>query len=176
MMPTDSPRFAIALSLERIGQGLRSLDARLFQIAFLGALLVIGVLLRDFSLRPEQMLLCFAAGVTTQIFWVRRLHLKNVGIMSALITCLGLSILLRADTLWVHPLVAALAISSKFVLRIRGKHVFNPANGGVILALSVLPGAWISPGQWGNDLAYALREQADPHNDADPIRAPRGRV
>ena len=31
--------------------------------------------------------------------------------------CFGVSILLRADTLWVHPLAAAVAISSKFVLR-----------------------------------------------------------
>ena len=46
-------------------------------------------------------------------------------------TCCGLSLLLRSDTLWVHPLVAALAMSSKFVLRIHGKHVYNPANLGV---------------------------------------------
>jgi Na+-transporting NADH:ubiquinone oxidoreductase subunit NqrB len=83
------------------------------------------------------------------------LKIDKAGYLSAIVTCLGLCILLRADSVWVHPLAACLAISSKFVLRIGGKHVWNPANAGVILALLFLPGAWVSPGQWGSDIAYA---------------------
>lgn len=147
---------APAATGQRLRARFASLDARLFQIAFLATLLTIGVLLRDFSLKPEQMALTFASGLTAQWLWVRHLKLKNVGLLSAAITCFGLSILLRADSDWVHPLIAALAISSKFVIRIGGKHVYNPANLGVMLALLLLPGAWVSPGQWGNDLAYAL--------------------
>jgi enediyne biosynthesis protein E5 len=64
-----------------------------------------------------------------------------------------LTLLLRADSLWVHPLIAFVAIASKFALRIRGKHLFNPANFGVIFALIVVPGTWVSPGQWGHDVA-----------------------
>lgn len=130
-------------------------DARLFQIAFLATLLSIGVLARDFSLKPEQMALAFAAGLGAQAFWVRRLGLAKVGYLSAVITCFGLSILLRADNLWAHPIAAAAAMSAKFVLRHNGKHLFNPANLGAMLGLLLLPGAWVSPGQWGNDLAYA---------------------
>ena len=84
-----------------------------------------------------------------------RRSVSSTGMLSALITCFGVSLLLRSDTLWVHPLAAALAISSKFVLRVNGKHVFNPANLGVIAALVLLPGTWVSPGQWGNDVALA---------------------
>jgi enediyne biosynthesis protein E5 len=130
-------------------------DARIFQILFLALLLGTGVLLRDFALRWEQVALTFLAGLATQRFWVHRLALDKVGYLSAIVTCFGLSILLRADSLWVHPLAAGLALSAKFVLRIGDKHVFNPANLGVIFAITLLPGAWISPGQWGNDLAYA---------------------
>jgi len=77
-------------------------------------------------------------------------------VLSAVITCFGLSILLRADSLWVHPIAAALAISAKFVIRAHGKHLYNPANLGVILAITLFPGAWISPGQWGQDVALAV--------------------
>ena len=131
-------------------------DARLFQIAFLATLLTIGVLVRDFALLPAQMALAFAAGITTQKLWIRALGIPHRGILSAVITCFGLSILLRADSLWVHPLAAALAISAKFVIRFHGKHLYNPANLGVILAISLFPGAWVSPGQWGQDLALAV--------------------
>lgn len=130
-------------------------DARIYQILFLATLLSIGVLARDFSLRWEQMALTFAAGITTQLVFVRVLKLKNVGVLSAIITCFGLSILLRADTLWAHPLAALIAIGAKFVIRVDGKHVFNPANLGVIAGLTLIPGVWISPGQWGNDVIYA---------------------
>lgn len=130
-------------------------DARVWQIAFQAILLAVGVLARDFSLAASQMALCFAAGFATQALWIRALGLHNVGYLSAVITCFGLSLLLRADSLWVHPLAAALALSAKFTLRLRGKHLFNPANLGVVCAVILLPGAWISPGQWGGDLALA---------------------
>lgn len=131
-------------------------DARLFQLGFQAILLTLGVLLRDFSLLPAQMALALLAATATQAFWLGVFKLKNVGYLSPLITGFGLSLLLRADSLWLHPLVACLAISSKFLLRIRGKHVFNPANFGVGLALLGLPGAWVAPGQWGNDLGIAV--------------------
>jgi len=130
-------------------------DARVYQIAFQAILLTVGVLARDFALDPRQMALAFAAGVVTQRLWLKALGLEHRGMLSALITCFGVSLLLRSDTLWVHPLAAAVAMSSKFVLRVRGKHVFNPANLGVIAALVLLPGTWVSPGQWGNDVALA---------------------
>jgi enediyne biosynthesis protein E5 len=131
-------------------------DARALQIAFLAALLTAGVLLRDFTIQPLQVALTFVAGLATQRFWLERLGLQQRGVLSALVTCCGLALLLRSDTLWVHPLIAACAISSKFLLRIRGKHLYNPANLGVVAAISLLPGTWVSPGQWGNGLALAV--------------------
>ena len=130
-------------------------DARVFQIAFQAILLTAGVLARDFALDPRQMALAFAAGLVTQWLWLSALRLPHKGMLSALITCFGVSLLVRADSLWVHPLAAALAISSKFVIRVNGRHVFNPANLGAIAALALLPGTWVSPGQWGNDVALA---------------------
>jgi Na+-transporting NADH:ubiquinone oxidoreductase subunit NqrB len=130
-------------------------DARVLQIASLAVLLTTGVLLRDFSIHPQQVALAFAAGLATQAFWLKRLGLQQRGFLSAIVTCCGLSLLLRADSLWVHALAAALAMSSKFVLRFNGKHLYNPANLGVIAAITLLPGTWVSPGQWGSDLALA---------------------
>ena len=68
--------------------------------------------------------------------------------MSASITCLGLSLLLRSSVWWAHPALASLAISSKFVLNGRGDIFFNPSALGVMVALVLLPNCWASPGQW----------------------------
>jgi Na+-transporting NADH:ubiquinone oxidoreductase subunit NqrB len=132
------------------------LDARWLQIGAVGGLLLFGALLRDFALSWPQVVLCFAAACATQALWIRALGLKGVGYLSAIVTAIGLSVLVRADSLWVHPVVAALALSAKFVVRVGNKHVYNPANLGVMIAVLFLPGAWLSPGQWGSDMVAAL--------------------
>jgi enediyne biosynthesis protein E5 len=131
------------------------IDPRLFQILFLGCFLTVGVLLRDFSVQGAQIVLTFATVIATQAFWLRRLNLRQAGFLSALVSCFGLSILIRADNLWAHPLIAMLAISSKFVFRLDARHIYNPANLGAILAAFVVPGAWVSPGQWGQSITLA---------------------
>jgi Na+-transporting NADH:ubiquinone oxidoreductase subunit NqrB len=135
---------------------LRSLDARWLQIGAIGSLLLFGAVVRDFALSLPQVALCFAAAIGTQLLWTRVFGFKGSGLLSAIVTGIGLSILVRADSLWVHPLVAFLAISAKFVIRVRGKHIYNPANLGVMIAVLLLPGAWLSPGQWGSDVVAGL--------------------
>jgi enediyne biosynthesis protein E5 len=132
-----------------------AIDPRLFQICALGVLLAIGAWFRDFTLRPEQSVLAFAAAIVTQRLVDRRASAKPSSVLSALITALSLSLLLRADNLWAHPIAAIVAIGAKVVVRVGEKHLFNPANVGVIFALTVLPGTWVSAGQWGDDFALA---------------------
>jgi len=154
--PATAPAATPAEMLRRLVAPLRRIDARLFQIVFLGTLLLFGALVRDFALDWRQVVLAFAAGLGAQAFWIRALGLKRVGYLSAVVTCLGTSILVRADSFWVHPLLAALAMSAKFTIRIRGKHLYNPANLAVMLAIIAVPGAWASPGQWGSDVLIGL--------------------
>jgi enediyne biosynthesis protein E5 len=130
-------------------------DARFFQIVFLGSFLTIGVLFRDFSVQIGQVVLVFFTALLTQRFWLTGLKIEHVGYMSAIVSSFGISILVRADNFWVHPLLAALAISSKFLLRIDNNHVFNPANLAAVMAAYLLPGAWLSPGQWGQSWVLA---------------------
>ncbi|HXZ88322.1 MAG TPA: DUF2330 domain-containing protein [Candidatus Binataceae bacterium] len=129
-------------------------DPRLLQILFLGLLLAAGAWTRDFAIRPAQIILTFAAALGCQRLCGRSAG-HPISWRSAFITGLGISLLLRADNLWAHPLAAAAAIASKFVFRVRGKHLFNPGNFGVIAALTLLPGTWVSPGQWGQDVTLA---------------------
>jgi hypothetical protein len=153
-----------ALEQRRWWQGWQRLDARWFQIVFLLSFLLVGALARDFALRPLQVALAVAAAALTQAAWQWALDLPTKkqwsGYLSALVTSLGLSILVRAQSDWVHPLLAVVAISSKYLIRLGPpsckSHVLNPANLAAFLAWAWIPGAWLSPAQWGSESLLAL--------------------
>ncbi len=75
---------------------------------------------------------------------------------SPLITALGLSLLLRTDHIVTMAFAVGVAIASKFIFKTNNKHIFNPANLGIIAALTLTNDAWVSPGQWGDEIWYAL--------------------
>ncbi|WP_315722922.1 MULTISPECIES: RnfABCDGE type electron transport complex subunit D [unclassified Bradyrhizobium] len=129
-------------------------DARYFQIAALTTLLVINFALIDFGARPAASVIAIATALLTQLIGCRLSGLP-LDLKSPLITGLSLSLLLRADALWLHAAAAVIAIGSKFVLRIDGKHVFNPAGLAIVVLLFSSSGVWISPGQWGTEIWFA---------------------
>ncbi|MEH2323092.1 MAG: RnfABCDGE type electron transport complex subunit D [Nostoc sp.] len=146
-------------------------DIRDYQISFLGLFLVVGISTRDWTLRPELIGVLIATCLLTQSVlsfvishWSLALDFgqmtNNKGqitnLRSALITSLGLSLLLRADHWTTMVIAATSAIASKFIFQFHDKHFFNPANFGIISALVLTSDAWVSPGQWGEEWWYAL--------------------
>ncbi|MEH2466877.1 RnfABCDGE type electron transport complex subunit D [Nostoc sp.] len=132
-------------------------DIRDYQILFLGLFLVVGIGTRDWTLRPELIGVAIATSLATQ--WILSLVTGKelmTNLRSALITSLGLSLLLRADHWTTMAIAAAIAIASKFIFQVGDKHFFNPANFGIISALILTPDAWVSPGQWGEEWWYGL--------------------
>src|SRR5215472_6163385 len=112
-------------------------DARHFQIFALATLLTFNFVFLDFGARPLNSTLAIATSLATQALCSRLWGLPAIDLRSPLITGLSLSLLLRADAALIHAAAAAIAIASKFILRIDGKHVWNP------------------PGQWGAGIWFA---------------------
>ena len=154
-------------------------DSRDYQILFLCSFLLLGIATRDWTIHPEFVAMIILACLLIQLVivglnrwrWMSPdINLRLVepfsevetsqpgfdfsSLKSALITGLGLCLLLRANHFPTFLLAAGLAIASKFIFRIRGKHFFNPANFGIIAALSLTNDAWVSPGQWGTEWGY----------------------
>jgi len=129
-------------------------DARYFQIGALSSLLLINFWRIDFGANPFASAVAIGSTLITQLACAR-LFGGPVDLRSPLITGLSLSLLLRADALWLHAAAGAIAISSKFVLRVNGKHIFNPAGLAIVILLLTGAGVWISPGQWGADVWFA---------------------
>jgi Na+-transporting NADH:ubiquinone oxidoreductase subunit NqrB len=128
-------------------------DPRWYQIAMLSALLAYGVVLLDFGLGPWRIAAVLATCLATQYACGRLAGLPRFDPLSALISGIGLCTLLRSDHFAVLLAAAALAIASKFVIRLRGKHLFNPTNAVLALALATGWG-WVSGAQYGH-LAFA---------------------
>jgi Na+-transporting NADH:ubiquinone oxidoreductase subunit NqrB len=73
---------------------------------------------------------------------------------SAYITGISVGILLRSPFLWPYILCAFISIASKYVLRFRGRHLWNPSNLGVSLVLFLAPETVsLLSVQWGNNVA-----------------------
>ena len=125
-------------------------DPRWLQIGSLGALLVYGVMALDLEVRAGSAAIVVATSLAVQWLATRLVGLPVFDPKSALISGLSLSLLLRtADPLWLL-LAPALTIGSKFLLRVDGRHVFNPTNFGLAVAMLVSDQVWVSPGQWGS--------------------------
>jgi Na+-transporting NADH:ubiquinone oxidoreductase subunit NqrB len=134
-------------------------DARDYQIVFLTTFLGLGIATRDWSIQPELILTLIVSCCLTQLVltsWAKPTENPFLALKSALITSLGLSLLLRADHISTMVIAGSLAITSKFIFTSGQKHWFNPANFGIITALILTPDAWVSPGQWGSDWWYLL--------------------
>jgi Na+-transporting NADH:ubiquinone oxidoreductase subunit NqrB len=130
-------------------------DARHYQIVALSTLLVYNLGWLDFGARPLNSALAIAAALATQALCTWWFALPTFDPRSPLITGLSLSLLLRADEPWLHALAAVIAIGSKFLLRIDGKHIWNPAGLAIVVLLFTTQGIWISPGQWGSTVWLA---------------------
>ncbi len=76
---------------------------------------------------------------------------------SAYITGISVGILVRSPLLWPYIVCSLLAISSKYAIRVKGRHIFNPSNLGVSILLFLAP-VYVAPlsQQWGNELAVLL--------------------
>ncbi len=122
-------------------------EPRWFQIAFLGSFLVAG--LQSDAIPAWEPPLTVGTALLTQAGLGRWKRAPPGHLLSGAITGLGLTLLLRSDIPWIPPLAAVGAIASKFLLRIKGKHVFNPANGALVGAMLLTTHVWCSPSQWG---------------------------
>jgi hypothetical protein len=125
-------------------------DPRYYQIIVLSLLLTYGITVLDFGIRWQNALVIILTAIGIQYLCTRCFRLPRFDPLSPLITSLSLTLLLRTDDIMFAAVAASLAIGSKFLLRFRGKHIFNPANFALVSLMLLSDHAWVSSGQWGS--------------------------
>jgi Na+-transporting NADH:ubiquinone oxidoreductase subunit NqrB len=137
-------------------QTTRRWDPRLYQIATLAGLLAYGIWWLDLEVQPANAVAIIASVLATQLACERLAGRDRFDPRSALISGLSLCLLLRTGSPDLAVLAAVIAIASKFTLRVRGKHVFNPTNFALVALMLAGRDMWVSPGQWGSGLVFTF--------------------
>src|SRR5690242_5410775 len=120
-------------------------DPRDYQIAALASFLLLGVTRLAFPVGAAQIAATVLGAQLAQWACTRATRARANGSLlglavpwdpkSAMVSSLSLCLLLRTTSPALAALAAALAVTSKFVARVRDKHLFNPANVAIVALL-----------------------------------------
>ena len=140
------------------GRRLLAIDNR-----FLPPLLITSILLAahlSFGILEsyERTALAIATAIGAERVMGRITYGKWPHPASAYITGISVGILIRSPAFWPFALVSAVSITSKYVIRWKGRHLWNPSNFAIVMVLLFSHGsASVAPGsQWGADYRIAL--------------------
>ena len=98
-------------------------------------------------------LLAIGTAMVFELVLARLVYHRWPVLASAYITGISVGILLRSPQFWPYALTAAIAITSKYAIRWRGRHLWNPSNFAISAMLLLAPEfvATLSI-QWGNTI------------------------
>jgi hypothetical protein len=101
----------------------------------------------------QRTALAIATAMATELFMGRVTYGTWPHPASAYITGISVGILTRSPFFWPYVLISFISIASKYVLRLDGRHLWNPSNFGLSAVLFLAP-ATVSllSIQWGNTI------------------------
>lgn len=134
-----------------------TLNNRYVPPVFITLILLAGQLSYGVLESYERTLLAIGTAMATELILGRIFLGKWLNLSSSYITGISVGILLRSPAFWPYAVAAALSITSKYVIRFRGRHLCNPSNFGISTVLFLLPAAAAGLSiQWGNNMASVL--------------------
>ena len=136
----------------RVPRGVR-FDPRYLAPALITCVLVAGQISFGFLESWSRTFLAIATAIIVELLIVRALYGKWPHLASAYVSGISVGILVRSPAFWPYALCSAISIVSKYVLRVRGRHIWNPTNFGVVAMLVLASDTVASLSvQWGNNL------------------------
>ena len=121
---------------------------------FITLILLIGNLSFGILESYSKTLLAIATAIAFEMVLGRIFLHKWPHPASSYITGISVGILLRSPAFWPYALCSALSITSKYALRVRGRHIWNPSNFGICAMLILASQSVASLSiQWGNNFA-----------------------
>lgn len=130
-----------------------SLDNRYIAPAFITCILLAGHLSFGILESYPKTLLAIVTSIALELVLGWIFFRKWIHPASAYITGISVGILVRSPAFWPYALCSAISITSKYVLRVKGRHIWNPSNFGISVMLFLAADAVATLSiQWGNYL------------------------
>ena len=126
-------------------------DNRYIAPLFITFILLVGHLFYGILESYERTVLAIVAALITELVLGRIFFGKWLNLASAYISGISVGILIRSPAFWPYALCSVLSIMSKYVLRMKGRHLWNPSNFGICVLLFLAPETVAALTiQWGN--------------------------
>lgn len=130
-----------------------SLDNRFIPPVFITCILLAGHFSFGMLESYPKTALAILASIVTEMVLSRIFAGRWPHLASAYITGISVGILVRSPLFWPYALCSMISITSKYVLRIKGRHIWNPSNFGICVLLFLAHETVASLSiQWGNYL------------------------
>jgi len=127
------------------------LDNRYIAPLFITFILLVGHLSYGILESYPKTALSIVTAIVVELILGRIFYGKWLNLASAYITGISVGMLVLSPAYWPFALCSAVSIMSKYVLRVKGRHIWNPSNFGlsVLFFLGAETVAGLSI-QWGN--------------------------
>jgi len=134
-----------------------TLDNRYIAPLFISFILLVGHLFYGILESYERTALAIVCALVAELVLGRIFYGKWLNLSSAYISGISVGILIRSPAFWPYALCSVLSIMSKYVLRVKGRHLWNPSNFGICVLLFLAPETVAALTiQWGNFLPPLL--------------------
>ncbi len=129
------------------------IDIRFVPPMLITLILLMGEVTFHFLESWQKTVMAIGAAMLTELVLGRLFTGKWPLLASAYISGISVGILIRSPAIWPYLLCSAISITSKYVIRWRGRHLWNPSNFGICAMLVLAPFAVATLSiQWGNSL------------------------
>jgi Na+-translocating ferredoxin:NAD+ oxidoreductase RnfD subunit len=130
-----------------------SFDNRFLAPVLVTTILLIGQLTFGFLESYWKTALAIIAAIGLELALGRIFTGKWPHPASAYISGISVGMLIRSPAIWPYALCSLISITSKYVIRVKGRHIWNPSNFGICVMLFLAPFTVASLSiQWGNTI------------------------
>jgi enediyne biosynthesis protein E5 len=129
------------------------IDNRYLAPILVTLVLVMGQIAFGFLESWSRTFLAIATAILVEMVLGRLFFGKWPHLASSYISGISIGMLVRSPEFWPYALCSAISITSKYVLRVDGRHLWNPSNFGIVAMLVLAADAVAALSvQWGNNL------------------------
>ena len=136
---TSRPRFQI--------------DKRYLAPILVTVVLVVGQITFGFLESWGRTMLAILTAIAIELVLGKLFTGKMPHLASAYVSGISVGMLVRSPEIWPYALCSAIAITSKYLIRVDGRHIWNPSNLAIVAMLVLAADTVASLSvQWGNNL------------------------